>query len=110
MVKALETRQMLNQIVAEALGFRRSNIPPISTDSIFDLKFRYRMEHVNSGKGVYQVELDRVLHKSKITVYVKEREWWVFYDFYKDGKLIPESEYERDIAALKQNASAITMN
>lgn len=110
MVKALETRQMLNQIVAEALGFRRSNIPPISTDSIFDLNFRYRMEHVNSGKGVYQLELDRVLHKSKITEYVKEREWWIFYDFYKDGKLIPESEYERDIAALKQNASAITMN
>ena len=110
MVKALETRQMLNQIVAEALGFRRSDIPPISTDSIFKLDFNYRIEHSNSGKGVYLIELDRVLQKSKITEYIKETEWWIFDDYYKDGKLISEVEYEKDIAALKKNASSITMN
>ena len=110
MVKALETRQMLNQIVAEALGFRRNDIPPISTDSIFKLDFNYRIEHSNSGKGVYLIELDRVLQKSKITEYIKETEWWIFDDYYKDGKLISEVEYEKDIAALKKNASSITMN
>ena len=51
-----------------------------------------------------------MLQKSKITEYIKETEWWIFDDYYKDGKLISEVEYEKDIAALKKNASSITMN
>jgi len=110
MIKALETRQMLNQIVAEAVGFRNNKLPPISTDSIFDLNFRFRVEHSTSGRGVYQLEIDKILHKNKITEYVQEREWWFFYDYYKNGVLIDESEYEEELAVYKKNAGVVTMN
>lgn len=107
MLKALETRQMLNQIVAEALGFRRTDVPPVSTDSIFDFELSYKIEHSDLGKGVYVVSKDRVLHKNQITDYIKETEWWFFDDYYKNGEPISEKEYEKELAALKQNAAVI---
>ncbi len=101
MVKALETRQMLNQVVAEALGFKRTNIPPVSTDSIFDINHTYRMKHVDEGFGVYKVKRDWVYQNRKVVEYVREQSWWIFYFHYKNGKRIDDDVYERELEALK---------
>ncbi len=103
MIKALETRQMLNQIVAEALGFRRSDIPPVSTDSIFDLNLTYRIKEFREGFGIYTVDRSRVYHKGAITEYVHETNWGVFDDYYKNGEEISESVFEKELTALKEN-------
>ena len=106
MIKALETRQMLNQIVAEALGYRRSDIQPVSTDSIFNINYSYQMKHIQEGFGVYVVDRDWVYHKNTITQYVKETNWWILNSYFKNGEEISGSIYEKELTALKQQKAA----
>lgn len=97
-ISANQTRLLLNQIVAEALGFRHADVQPVSTDSIFNISFSYRVKHIEEGGGVYRVSRDQVFHKNHIDEYVHVIHWLVIDSYYKNGISISEKDYQTAIA------------
>jgi hypothetical protein len=104
---SIDTRNLINEIAAGIYGFRKGQIELFSLDSTLNVNLNTRIFRTNEGIGVYQIFRNKVLKPGESLEYVHVQDWWFIDTYYRNGKVISESQYKDEMALHEQNGIVI---